>query len=174
MRLDENARLFFIRLAHLFAGCDGGIDEGLKISGFGDAHAVVADTAKARQRLPVGPHLARLTLTVQRLRHHDGKAVFSRTCGAAEDERVGKAPCSDGRPQILDCLIIAYEIGKTSKRAHINSIYGEIKNADGGRQSDPPSEAVVRRARPIASRAREPTCWQGAPKLHLSQRQALG
>ena len=47
VRLDEDAGLFLVDLAHLFAGGDGLFDFGLEVGAFGDAKAVVAVAAEA-------------------------------------------------------------------------------------------------------------------------------
>ena len=44
--LDENAGFFFVDFAHVLAGCDGFVNAGFEVGGFGDAGAVAAVAAE--------------------------------------------------------------------------------------------------------------------------------
>ena len=55
VRLDEDAGVFFVGIAKLFAGGYGFVDLFFEVGGGGDAGAVVADPAEAGEGLAVGP-----------------------------------------------------------------------------------------------------------------------
>ncbi len=94
--LDEDAGLFLVGLAEVFAGEDGGGDLVFEVGGGGDAGAVGAVAAEAGEGLAVGPEVAGLALALDGHGEHEGEGVFAGAGGAGEDDGVGQAAGGDG------------------------------------------------------------------------------
>jgi len=110
MGLDEDARVFLVGLAEVFAGGDRCGDLLFKVSGGCDARAVVAMAAKAGQRLAVRPEVSGLTLALYSHREHEGERVLPGASGTREDERVRQAAGGDGGAEGFDGGGVAEEI----------------------------------------------------------------
>ena len=102
MGLDEDASLFFVGLAEVFAGEDGGGDLVFEVGGTGDAGAVGADAAEASQGLAGGRRLAGLALALDGHGEHEGERVLACPGWAGEDERVRQAAGGDGGAERFD------------------------------------------------------------------------
>jgi len=92
--LDEDAGLFFVGVAHLFASGDGFCYQSFKISGAADTGAVCAVTAEVRKAVRFGGLKA-----VDGFGQHQGQGVLARTARAGQDERLGKSPRADALPE---------------------------------------------------------------------------
>jgi hypothetical protein len=108
--LDEDAGLFLVGLAEVFAGEDGGGDVVFEVGGGGDAGAVAAVAAEGGEGLAVGPEVAGLALALDGHGEHEGEGVLAGSGGAGEDDGVGQAAGGDGGAQVLDGVGVAEEL----------------------------------------------------------------
>ena len=107
--LDEDARLFLVGLAEVFAGEDGGGDLLFEVGGGGDAGAVGADAAEGGEGLGVRRLLAGLALAPDGQGEHKGEGVLPCPGWTGEDERVGQVASGDGGAERLDGGCVAEE-----------------------------------------------------------------
>jgi hypothetical protein len=110
VRLDEDASVFFVDFAELFANGYGFVDLFVEVGGGGDAGAVVADAAEAGEGLAVGPEVAGLAFALDGHGEHEGEGVLSCSGGAGENEGVGEAAGGDGGAEVLDGSGVAEEV----------------------------------------------------------------
>ena len=122
MRLDEDAGVLFVGLAHVFAGGDGFVDFGLEVGGFGDAGAVSADAAEGGEFAAVDC-FAGLALAFEGHREHQREGVFARATGAGDDERVRQAAGGDRGTEVVDGGGVAEEVREGGGERHLLSGY---------------------------------------------------
>jgi hypothetical protein len=108
--LNEDAGVFLVDFAELFADGYGFVDLFVEVGGRGDAGAVVADATEAGEGLAVGPEVAWLTFALDGHGEHEGEGVFSCSGGAGEDEGVGEAAGGDGGAEMFDGGGVAEEV----------------------------------------------------------------
>src|SRR5208283_2363678 len=110
VRLDEDAGLFLVGLAQVFAGEDGGGDLFFEVGGTGDAGAVGTFAAEAGEGLAGGRELAGLALALDGHGKHEGEGVLPRSGWAGEDERVRQATGRDAGAQRCHGRLVAEEL----------------------------------------------------------------
>ena len=110
MRLNEDAGLFFVGFAQLFAGGQGFGDADVEVGGFSDAFAVAADAAVVGQAVCLNRREA-----VDEAREHERQRVFACAFGSGEDDGLRDALVKDALAQPLDRARIAEEFCKTHK-----------------------------------------------------------
>ncbi len=120
--LDQDAGVFLVGLAQVFAGEDRCGHMLFQIGGRGDADAVGAVAAEAGEGLAVGPQVTGLALALDGHGEHEGEGIFACAGRAGEDERVGQAAGGDGGAQRFDGRGVAEEVvevgGKGGGRRH--------------------------------------------------------
>jgi hypothetical protein len=122
VRLDEDARLFLVGLAQVFAGEDGYSDLLFQVGCAGDAGAVVADAAEAGEGLGgvvfrsgswiIFANLAGLAFALDGHGKHESEGVLPCSGWAGEDERVGQPTRGDGRAQRFHGGSVAEELAE--------------------------------------------------------------
>jgi hypothetical protein len=118
VRLDEDAGLFFVGLAKVFAGGHGEFDLFFEIGGGGDASAVGADSAEAGEGGAVGPELARLAFALDGHGKHESEGVLAGPAGPGENERMWETTGSDGGTEMLDRRGVAEEVVEGGGKRH--------------------------------------------------------
>jgi len=107
--LDEDAGLFLVGVAQLFAGEDSGGYLLFQVGGGGNARAVGAFAAEAGEELSGRCRFARLTLTFHGHGQQEGEGVLACSGWAGEDQRMGQAASGDGRAQRFNRVPVAEE-----------------------------------------------------------------
>ncbi len=112
VRLDEDAGLFLVGLAQVFACEHGGGDLVFQVGCTGNSGAVVADAAEAGERLDGRCRLSGLVLALDGHGKHEGEGVLPCTGWAGEDERVGQPAGGDGGAERFHGGSVAEELAE--------------------------------------------------------------
>ncbi len=107
MRLHEDASLFLVGLAQVFARLDGFSEAGLQVVGLGDASAICAMTAEIRQAVSDRP-----LQTVHRFRNHLTERKLPRSRRAGQDQRMRKVFVGQHLPQRVNRFGVTVKVRK--------------------------------------------------------------